>query len=146
MNTINIGGEPSRGPRPAMVRPRTAVHLDEPMRITGAGRTGTTNHSDHVRDMIRAVLFTEPGERANRPDFGCALRTMLFLPNQEILATATRTLVHAALQTWLEREIVVEDLQIEAVESELRVTLVYLLRSTGSRQKELFVDRSNGPR
>ena len=30
-----------------------------------------TDYADHIRDLIEQVLFTAPGERVNRPTFGC---------------------------------------------------------------------------
>jgi hypothetical protein len=35
----------------------------------------------HVEQMIKQVLFTNPGERINRPDFGCGISRMVFAPN-----------------------------------------------------------------
>ena len=32
----------------------------------------------HIIQMIKQVLLTNPGERINRPDFGCEIRRMLF--------------------------------------------------------------------
>ena len=68
-------------------------HLDAPFHVDGRGHAALTDDDDHVRDLIRAVLFTEPGERVNLPEFGCALKTLLFMPNHDVLGPAVRTLV-----------------------------------------------------
>ena len=47
--------------------------LPVPPRRRAAARRPTAE-DDHVRDMIYQVLFTNPGERVNRPDFGCGLK------------------------------------------------------------------------
>ena len=47
--------------------------LDFPCALDGRGRTAATDHDDHVRDLIEQVLFTAPGERVMRPDFGSGL-------------------------------------------------------------------------
>ncbi len=47
-----------------------------------------TDYYRHVEQMIKQVLFTNPGERINRPDFGCGIRRMVFAPNSEPLAQA----------------------------------------------------------
>ncbi len=44
------------------------------------GRTAATDDGDHVRDMIEQLLFTNPGERVNRPDFGSGLLQMVLRP------------------------------------------------------------------
>ena len=47
------------------------------------------------------MLFTAPGERVNRPDFGSGLLQLVFAPNSDELAGATQFLVQGALQQWL---------------------------------------------
>jgi uncharacterized protein len=113
-------------------------HLDAPLRIDGRGHAAVTDHDDHVRDLIRAVLFTEPGERVNLPEFGCALKTLVFMPNRDVLAPALRTLVQGALQRWLAGVIVAEDVQVESVESELRVHVIYRRILDGTRRVATF--------
>ena len=113
-------------------------YLDLPFHLGGAGRTATTGDDDHVRDMIFQVLFTSPGERVNRPDFGCGLKTLVFAPASPAVAAATQLLVKGSLQKWLQDEIEVEDVQVETVESEIRVTVVYTRRATGEKLVEQF--------
>ena len=48
------------------------------------------------------MLFTNPGERVNRPDFGCGIGQLVFMPNSDALAAATQFLVQGALQRWLD--------------------------------------------
>jgi Bacteriophage baseplate protein W len=112
--------------------------LDFPFHLDGRGRTAQTGGDDHVRDLIYQVLFTDPGERVNRPDFGCGIRSLLFLPNSDALAAATQTLVKGALQKWLQQEIQVETVAVEAVDSQLRVEVVYVRRSDGQRTSDRF--------
>jgi phage baseplate assembly protein W len=113
-------------------------YLDVPFHIAASGRTATTDGDDHIRDMIFSVLFTSPGERVNRPDFGCGLKTLVFSPASQAVAAATQLLVKGSLQKWLETEIEVEDVQVEAVESSIVVTVVYRTRVSGDRRVEQF--------
>ncbi len=113
-------------------------YFDFPLSIDGRGRAATTDIDDHIRDMIHQVLFTNPGERVNRPEFGCGLKALLFMPNSDALAAATQTLVKGALQKWLEVEIQVEEVTVEAVDAQLRVTVVYLRRDSGERRTDTF--------
>ncbi len=64
-----------------------------------------TDEDDHIRDMIMQVLFTDPGERVNRPDFGCGLKALVFAPAERAAAAATQMLVKGSLQHWLQDEI-----------------------------------------
>ena len=106
-------------------------------------RTAVTDTERHVRDLIEQVLFTRPGERVNRPDFGCGLAELLFTGNSEALATAAQFTVQAALQRWLGEIIAVEEVAVEAEDAILRVLVVYSLRRTGERRTETF-ERTEG--
>ena len=115
-----------------------ARYADSPLRIDGRGRTAITDADEHLRDMIRAVLFTSPGERVNRADFGCGLRTLVFAPNSDALAGTTQLMVRAALQRWLEAELIVDAVVVEAQESTLTVRVAYTRRADGARQVDTF--------
>jgi phage baseplate assembly protein W len=115
-----------------------ALFLDFPFHVDGRGRSAETGEDEHVRDMIFEVLFTSPGERVNRPDFGCGVKQLVFMPNSDALATATQFLVQGALQRWLDSVIQVESVEVEAVESELSVSVVYSKRSGGGPRRDVF--------
>jgi Bacteriophage baseplate protein W len=112
-----------------------------PFRTDQLGRTAVAGYDDHVRDMIEQLLFTSPGERLMRPDFGCGLLDLVFAPNSPELASALELSVHAALQRWLGEVIEVESLDIVSEESVVRVHLVYGVRRTGERRSEVFEGR-----
>jgi uncharacterized protein len=115
-------------------------HLDDPFHVDGRGRVAVTDDDDHVRDMIEQVLFTSPGERVNRPDFGCGLLQLVFLPNSEPLAAATRMTVQGALQRWLGDVIRVLGVDVEAREEQLHVEVTYERLLDGVEQREVFTE------
>src|SRR5919201_2774039 len=92
-------------------------YLDVPFHVAGSGRTAVTGEDDHIRDMIFSVLFTSPGERVNRPDFGCGLKALVFGPASEVVAAATQVLVKGSLQKWLEAAVQDHDLPVQAVQN-----------------------------
>lgn len=103
------------------------MQIDYPFRVDGRGRTATTGEDDHVRDLLEQVLFTSPGERVNRPDFGCGLLQLVFDPNSEALATAVQLTVQGSLQQWLGDRVEVEAVEVAAEDSRLTVTVSYRL-------------------
>jgi uncharacterized protein len=110
------------------------VQIDYPFHLDARGRTAETGEEEHVRDLLEQVLFTTPGERVNRPDFGSGLMQLVFAPGGEEVATATQFLVQGALQQWLGDLIRVEDVQVEGEDATLRVAVRYtLLRNQQSR-------------
>jgi phage baseplate assembly protein W len=114
------------------------MQIDYPYHFDGRGGTAGTGDDDHIRDLIEQVLFTSPGERVNRPTFGCGLLRLVFEPNSEPLAAVTQLTVRGALQQWLGELIEVEDVQVESQESTLQVTVRYQIRRTQQRQVAQF--------
>ncbi len=115
------------------------IQVDFPYRFDTRGRTAGADEADHIRDLIEQVLFTHPGERVMRPDFGSGLLQLVFAPNGEVLAAATQVLVQSSLQRWLGDWILVESVQVEAVDAALRVAVQYVIRRTGTRVVGTFV-------
>jgi hypothetical protein len=118
------------------------MHIDFPFHFDGRGRTATTGTDDHIRDMIEQLLFTNPGERVNRPDFGSGLLQLVFAPNSPELAAALQFTMQAALQRWLGDLIEVQALEVVSEDSTLTIFLQYLVRRTGETRVEAF-SRSN---
>lgn len=112
--------------------------LDFPFAIDARGRSATTTSDDHIRDLMMQVLFTAPGERVNRPEFGCGLKQLVFAPASEALAAATGQLVHGALIRWLDPVISVERVAVEVADAALEVTVVFARRDTGERHETTF--------
>ncbi|MFE6036927.1 GPW/gp25 family protein [Streptomyces sp. NPDC056452] len=114
-----------------------------PFRSDRRGRTAHARHDEHVRDLVEQLLFTSPGERVMRPDFGCGLLDLVFTPNSPELASALELSVQASLQRWLGELIDVESLDVVSEENVVRVHLRYVVRSTGNRRDEVF--EGSGP-
>ena len=105
------------------------------------GRTAATDDNDHIRDMVEELLFTNPGERVNRPDFGSGLLQMVFAPNSAELASALQFTTQAALQRYLGDLIELQQLEITAADGTLTVVVKYIIRQTQEGQTETFVRR-----
>jgi uncharacterized protein len=109
-----------------------------PFRIDGRGRTAEANNIDHINEMIEQFLFTNPGERVNRPDYGSGLLQLVFAPNSPELAATLQFTTQAGLQRWLGDVIDVQTLRVSAEDATLRVFIEYVVRSTGqTRSVEL---------
>lgn len=113
-------------------------YLDNPFHIDGRGRSAETRLDDHIRDMIYQVLFTAPGERVNRPDFGCGVRQLVFMANSDALATATQFLVHGALQRWLGDLIQLDRVAVSNQEEQLVIDVVYTRRDNNAQEDARF--------
>ena len=114
-------------------------YFDFPYHIDGRGRTAETDEDDHIRDLIHQVLFTNPGERVNRPDFGCGVGQLVFMPNSDALAAATQFLVQGSLMRWLDSVIAVQHVEVTALDNALTISVVFVKRSSGEARDEHFL-------
>jgi phage baseplate assembly protein W len=114
------------------------VTADYPFHFDSSGRVGIATPDDHVRDLIYQTLFTGPGERVNRPEFGCGLRQLVFMPNSDALATATQFVVQGALERWLSDIIQVQFVRVRNQEETVTVEVGYIRKDTGERVEASF--------
>ena len=102
------------------------MNIAYPWRLDHRGRTATASDDDHIRQMIEQLLFTNPGERVNRPDFGSGILQLVFAPNSPELASAMQFTLQAALQRWLGDLIHIQALEVTSEDSTLHVMVEYL--------------------
>lgn len=117
------------------------MNIDFPYHFEGRGRTASTDDDDHIRDMIEQLLFTTPGERVNRPDFGSGLLGLVFEPNSPELAATLEFGMQAAVQRELSDLIELQALEVTSEEASLRVMVQYVVRRTGEPRTET-IERS----
>ncbi|MFI6449610.1 GPW/gp25 family protein [Kitasatospora sp. NPDC050543] len=111
-----------------------------PFHFDGRGRTAMpADHDQHVRELLEQLLFTSPGERVNRPDFGCGLLQLLFAPNSPELAATVEYTARAAVQRWLGDLLDLVELRATAEESVLKVGVRYVVRRTRQEAEARFV-------
>jgi hypothetical protein len=114
------------------------MNIDFPFHFDGRGRTATTGDDEHVRDMLEQLIFTSPGERVNRPDFGSGVLQLVFAPNSPELAAALQFTMQAAIQRWLGDLVDLQALQVDSDEATLRIDVQYLVRRTNQLQTASF--------
>ncbi|MCR9143974.1 MAG: GPW/gp25 family protein [bacterium] len=114
------------------------MQIKYPYQINGNGQTAESNFADHIREMIEQLLFTVPGERVNRPEFGAGLMQLVFAPNSVELASSTQFLIQGALQQYMSDLVQAEEVNVEVIDSTLRVTIRYVILVDQSSQTEVF--------
>lgn len=114
------------------------INLDFPLHFDNRGRTANIGNDEHIRDMIEQFLFTNHGERVNRPDFGSGLLQMIFAPNSTDLAATLQFTIQAGLQRWLGDVLEVQALEVSSDDASLRVFIQYLVRRTGEIHSNEF--------
>lgn len=79
-------------------------YMTFPLRI-GAQGANTSDRIAHIREQIEQILFTTPGERVFRPEFGAGVLRTVFEPNDAALATLLTRRLQASLQPALQGEV-----------------------------------------
>jgi phage baseplate assembly protein W len=96
-----------------------------------AGRMTLASYEEDVRQAIRIILGTSPGERVMRPDFGAGLNALVFEPVSATLMARLRQSVVAALIAWEPRidQIAVE-VTTDSPRGRLDLEIRYRIRAT----------------
>jgi len=108
------------------------VNINFPYQLTPQGVTATASADDHIAQMLEQLLFTRPGERVNRPTFGCGLLDLVFSPTSPEVQAALSVTVSAAIQQQLSDVLKLESLGVTWAASTLQVDLTYLILATGA--------------
>lgn len=111
-----------------------------PFRIDPAsGQAAQTSYEAHVDQMIRQILLTAPGERADLPEFGCGLRQLIFAPHAATLDSTTQILVQQALSRWLADQITVQKVLVftpaPGEEEQIQIEIDYTLIETQTKKQ-----------
>ena len=114
------------------------MNIDYPFSIDERGRTAETSDAAHLRDMLEQLLFTNAGERVNRPEFGSGLLQLVFAPNSPELAATLQFTTQAAIQQWLGDVIDLRALEVTSEDAVLRIAITYAARATGEVRNETF--------
>jgi phage baseplate assembly protein W len=89
------------------------------------------DYEEDIRQAVRIILGTSPGERVMRPDFGAGLNAMVFEPLNATTIALVKQTVHQALIQWEPRidEITVE-VSADPQRGRLDIEIRYRVRRT----------------
>jgi phage baseplate assembly protein W len=120
--------------RASVLRPLSWPLLASP---DAHGRLAFPSLEDSVRQMIRVILLTRPGEQLMRPQFGAGLARFVDQPNTTDTRRRLREVILESLERW-EQRIFVEEVAVEEIVDQatsVRVDIAFQLRRTGLRSQ-----------
>lgn len=138
-----------------MTRLPDTSYLAFPFRVTTNGAE-SCSRSDHVRHQIEQVLYTNPGDRVFRPEFGAGLRQLIFEPNATMLWKLVRKQLTSSLTEALYGEVDPRTLEVDietpedssgAISEFLYVTIRYELTAIGRKEEHRLLasfENTNG--
>lgn len=92
------------------------------------------DYDAYIRQLIIQILFTAPGERINRPDFGAGVKRLIFAPNSPGTASLAQTAVYQGLSNWLGRYIQVHEVDVRAEGEKLLIRVEYTVLQTREKR------------
>lgn len=101
--------------------------------VDDTGRMAFASDDESVRDVIRNILLTRPGERLMRPQFGAGLLNFVHQPNNETTRNVMATLVRKSIEQW-ETRVKVDKVEVTPDPtslSKVQIVIRYQLRHVG---------------
>lgn len=114
------------------------MKLNFPFKVSSSGRSAQASQEEHIQQMIEQLLFTTPGERVNRPDFGTGLKSALFAPINDEMTTIIQSAVQGELQQQLGHLVQVQEVHVESEDTTVKVLVRYLISSSQQNQVVQF--------
>lgn len=113
------------------------------------GDAALARYDVDVKQSIRIILETSPGERVMRPRLGCGVHDLVFEEINVTTISAVEASVREALTTY-EARIEILDIIVdprEALEGKLAISLLYRIRATNQVDNLVypFYFREGGP-
>lgn len=107
--------------------------------VDADGRWRSAAGDRSVREVIRNILLTRPGERLMRPRFGAGLQDFIHQPNNETTRTLMANSIRKAIEHW-ETRIRVEAVTVRPERQSLsRVQIVIRYRMRHAPQMQQLV-------
>jgi Bacteriophage baseplate protein W len=104
-----------------------------PLQLDASGEIALAVHEEDIRQAIRLILGTIPGERVMRPDFGAGLHALAFEPMSARTIALARHRVEEALTSWEPRiDRVTVDVSTEPSRGRLLLDIRYRVRATNT--------------
>jgi phage baseplate assembly protein W len=103
-------------------------------------RAALVSAETDIRQSLRILLSTNPGERVMQPSYGCGIKRMVFEQLNESVLTEIRDLVEKAI-LFFEPRITVESVLLDTsdlLEGVLPIHIDYTIRTTNSRSNIVF--------
>ena len=95
-------------------------------RVGADGRLMWSEGEENVRESLRIILLTEPGERLMREEFGCGLRRFLFEPNTITTRQLVKERIENAIRRW-EPRVALNEVIVEPDDQNPRLVAVTIL-------------------
>jgi len=115
-----------------------------PFQIGSRGTPRTAGRAQALRQKLEQLLFTLPGERVNRPGYGCGVQKLVFASTGREAVTAAEYLIGTNITRHLP-EIELEAVRVSASDATLYIDILYSVVETGEEAAASFETPLEGP-
>jgi len=107
------------------------MHLSFPFALQN-GKVKNSTRERYIEQLMEQILFTIPGERVNRPTFGCGVEYMVFKQLSDEILAATLYIVQSELQRFMAGVATIQTVTVSRLNSELLINVDYIDPQTGA--------------
>jgi phage baseplate assembly protein W len=114
--------------------------LTFPFAIGDLGTPQASGRQRALREQIEQILFTLPGERVNRPRFGCGVQRLVFSGASAESAASAEYIISVNLREFMGESITVDAVRVTADpdQATLFIDVLYTVRETGEERADSF--------
>jgi uncharacterized protein len=114
-------------------------YLAFPFRME-SGQSAKATRAEYVRGLVEQVIFTLPGERVFRPDFGAGARALVFEPNSSAMWQVAQKRILSNLSDALKGEVDPKSIEVsvQGDDAEVIISVAYTLAAIGYRERCRF--------
>ena len=102
-----------------------------PFQISDRGVAATAGRPDIIRHQLEQLLFTIPGERVNRPNFGCGVQRLVFAGTTTEAIRAAEYTISTAIRRHMADLITLDAVRVTVDETLMLIDILYTLVETG---------------
>ena len=114
------------------------MHINFPFQINHYGHIQEADADKHLRDMMEQILFTIPGERVNRPDFGCGVQMLVFGSIMPEMLSVKQSMIQAEIQKYLGHLLQLKEVKITTEDSQLNILIRYAPFTDNQTKEAVF--------
>jgi phage baseplate assembly protein W len=116
-----------------------------PFQLGDLGLPRSAAHAPAIRQQLEQLLFTLPGERVSRPDFGCGVQRLVFGDASPEAAAAAEYIIGVNVSQFMGELVRLDAVKVSALDATLFVDILYTVLETGDEGAESFSRPLEGP-
>jgi phage baseplate assembly protein W len=112
--------------------------LSFPFQVTDRGVAASSPRAEVLRQQLEQLLLTLPGERVNRPDFGCGIQRLVFAGASPEAAAAAEYVIASSIRRHLRDLLQLDAVRVTVDDTSLFVDILYTVTDTGQELAATF--------